>query len=559
MNAVHKKFASCLENLIDSPDKLDGISTPQSALKADIDAELVARACAETLSIEFKKSLDAHAISHDFVTHIPIGFARRHCIIGLTGDKKIRCAIDDISKLAVLDNIAKLIGKKVEPILSRQAEIVRMINAAYQQQSGQAQQVIAELDKDQVLQEIQATSKLAEDLLDNSSRAPVIKLVNLMLFEAVKRRASDVHVQPYEERLVVRMRIDGVLHDIYQPPKALQQEILSRIKVMGKMNIAERRLPQDGRATVEVGDRQVDLRISTLPTSFGERAVIRLLDKSARLYELGEIGMNQNVLEKFRDLVHTDHGIILVTGPTGSGKSTTLYSALGEIDSQSHNILTLEDPIEYRLEGISQTQVNFKKGMTFASGLRTVLRQDPDIIMVGEIRDGETASMAIQSALTGHLVFSTLHTNDAAGAVARLLDLGVEPYLLASSLLGVLAQRLVRKICPKCKAKYTPTYAELQSWRATIGEIPETIYKGTGCDNCMNTGYRERVGIFELLEVTEPIRDEVLHRARASAIKSHAMNDAMITLRMDSLEKVRSGVTTIEEVIRVTSRDDCQV
>src|SRR5258706_4051078 len=309
---------------------------------------------------------------------------------------------------------------------------------------GQAQDFIEKLDRAEVLDEV-ANIASREDLLDNASRAPVIKLVNLILFEAVKSNASDVHVQPYEDRLMVRTRIDGVLYDAFSLPKNIQEEVISRVKVMGRMNIAEKRLSQDGRATVQVGERNIDLRIASLPTSYGERIVIRLLDKSTRLYSLPEIGMDERTLGRFGQLINVEHGLILVTGPTGSGKSTTLYSVLRQLNSKEKNILTLEDPIEYQLDGISQTQVSDKKGMTFASGLRSVLRQDPDIIMVGEIRDLDTATMAIQSSLTGHLVFSTLHTNDAASAVTRLLDLGIEPYLVASSVVGVLAQRLVRR------------------------------------------------------------------------------------------------------------------
>ncbi len=323
------------------------------------------------------------------------------------------------------------------------------------------------------------------------------------------------------------------------------------------MDIAEHRLAQDGRATVEVGDRIIDLRIATLPTSFGERAVIRLLDKSARLYQLQELGMAPNIMETFRTLIRKDHGIILVTGPTGSGKSTTLYAALQEINAKELNILTLEDPIEYRLEGISQTQVSDKKGMTFASGLRHVLRQDPDIIMVGEVRDSETARMAIQSALTGHLVFSTLHTNDAAGAITRLLDLGAEPYLVASSLLGVLAQRLVRRICTGCKQPYSPKRADLRQWDLKNVKLPKgALYKGRGCKECMQTGYLERIGIFELLTVTEPIRELILQRGKASSIKALALSGGMSSLRAEGIAKATAGITTMDEVARVTGRDE---
>jgi general secretion pathway protein E len=447
----------------------------------------------------------------------------------------------------------------VEAVLAPPADVAAAINAAYQQRTGQAQNFIEKLDPGGLAQDLErlrasggrAGSK--DDLLDVDGRAPVVKLVSLVLFEAVQARASDVHLQPREDALVVRFRIDGVLHNAFRLPKRLQEEIISRVKVMGRMNIAEKRLPQDGRATVQVGDRVIDLRIATLPTSFGERVVIRLLDKSTRLYDLRELGMAPADMERFRRLIRFDHGLILVTGPTGSGKTTTLYAALQEINGNERNILTLEDPIEYQLEGISQTQVSEKKGMTFAGGLRSVLRQDPDVIMIGEIRDRETAVMAIQSALTGHLVFSTLHTNDAASAVARLLDLGIEPYLLASSLIGVLAQRLLRRICPDCGAPApADDIVRLLPDLATVNA--KSVISATGCPACRQTGYRGRLGIFELLLVDEAIRRHIQTRATAAEVTDAAKAGGMKTLRDDGAAKVLAGVTTVDEVLRVTMR-----
>ena len=529
-----------------------------AARRAGMDGKDLAAAISEVLDVPFVEDLSKPAASAEFVSRIPIGFARQHRILGLTGrDGRVRLAISDLSSWQQVWVVAKVLGKPVDPVLAPEQEILSAINAAYQQQSGKAQDVIEELDRNEVLHQVEGLSQ-SEDLLDVATRAPVIKLVNLVLFEAVKLRASDVHVQPYEEDLVVRFRIDGVLYDFFTPPKALQEEIVSRIKVMGRMNIAEKRLAQDGRATVKVGDRIVDLRIATLPTSFGERVVVRLLDKSIRLYRLGELGMNDRALGAFRKLICQDHGIILVTGPTGSGKTTTLYAALQEINAKQVNILTLEDPIEYRLEGISQTQVNERKGLTFAGGLRHVLRQDPDIIMVGEIRDAETARMAIQSALTGHLVFSTLHTNDAASAVTRLLDLGVEPYLAASSLIGVMAQRLVRRICPRCSRPYVPQESDWLRWGVNEGEFRRAQLRiGAGCEHCLNTGYRDRVGIFELLAVDGAIQSEILRCATASSIKRKALEAGMQTLRQDGMAKVLAGLTTLEEVVRLTARVEC--
>ncbi len=562
MPGIHDRFSEAIAGRLNGRGQAlaaEGVSlrSPAEARQAKIEQPDIAAATAKALQKTFIEDLTGRSVSHEFLSAVPIAFARQHALIGLAAENGcMSVAVADLAQWPQLQTLGKLLGKRIEPVFAPREEILRTVNAAYQQQSGQAQRVIEQLDVSDVMGELDRASR-NEDLLDVASRAPVIKLVNLTLFEAVKRRASDVHIQPYEERLVVRFRIDGVLDDAFEPPKALQAEVISRIKIMGGMNIAERRLAQDGRATVEVGDRVVDLRISTLPTSFGERAVIRLLDKSIRLYELGELGMPAGDLESFRKLISQDHGIILVTGPTGSGKSTTLYGALKELNSRELNILTLEDPIEYGLDGISQTQVSEKKGMTFASGLRHVLRQDPDIIMVGEIRDQETARMAIQSALTGHLVFSTLHTNDAAGAVARILDLGAEPYLVASSLLGVLAQRLVRRVCPKCRQPMTPSDADLRRWDTPAESVAgKELYQGVGCEYCTGTGYRERVGIFELLEVTEPIREMILHRQKASTIKASAVSGGMTTLRAAGRAKAMEGLTTMDEVSRVTGRDE---
>lgn len=379
------------------------------------------------------------------------------------------------------------------------------------------------------------------DLLQDQSSAPVISTVNQILFDAVQQQASDIHFQPGESCLVVRMRMDGVLFPVREIPKHIQEEVLTRVKVTGRMDIAEKRLPQDGRATVRVGKRVIDLRIASMPSSHGERIVVRLLDKGARLYRLPELGMDPLTLQRFRNAISVEHGLILVTGPTGSGKSTTLYAALQELDTTERNAVTLEDPIEYQLEGISQTQINLKKGMTFASGLRSVLRQDPDIIMVGEIRDAETAMMAVQAALTGHLVFSTLHTNDAASAVTRMMDLGIEPYLLASSLVSVLAQRLIRKLCTSCKQIDYLSGAE-NSWI------------GVGCKVCRNTGYKGRLGIYELLIVDETLRGLITRRTHSTEIRDYAVQQGMQLLSQSGAIMIGRGETSREEVERVTMR-----
>ncbi len=489
-----------------------------------------------TLGLRIESQLKDREPSGEFLQRVPIGYARQHAILGLVplGDESqhLQLALGKLASWPCVDVLRRQFQRPVQPIYAPELEIQAAINAAYQQRKGETESIVASLDREELIT-LEVGDANGEDLLDSSGQPPVIKLVNSMLFEAIKNRASDVHIQPQEKSLLVRQRIDGVLFDALTVPKDFQEEILTRIKVLGKMDIAEKRLPQDGRATVQVGDRTIDLRIASLPTSFGERIVVRFLDKSARLYSLQELGMESSTLSTFQQLIRREHGLILVTGPTGSGKSTTLYAALQEIDSKDLNVLTLEDPIEYQLDGISQTQINHKKGMTFAKGLRNVLRQDPDIIMVGEIRDRETAEMAIQSALTGHLVLSTLHTNDSASAVSRLLDLGIEPFLVASSLVTVVAQRLVRRLCPQCGRT------------STLTKTPR------GCDRCRQTGYSGRIGLFELMVVNDVIKQLIQQRANASEIRDASVAVGMILLAEDGRNKVAAGLTTEMEILRV--------
>ena len=399
----------------------------------------------------------------------------------------------------------------------------------------------------------------SEDLLDVANKAPIIKLVNSILFQSLKLRASDVHFQPYADRLQVRFRIDGILYNMESVPKNAQDAILSRIKVMGKMDIAERRLPQDGRASIRIGDGEVDVRISVVPTSAGERAVLRLLDKSAGVFDLEAIGLDEQNLKTLRKYINYPHGIILVTGPTGSGKTTTLYGSLTEISTGEKNILTIEDPVEYQLDGISQVQVNAKKGLTFSAGLRSFLRQDPDVMMVGEIRDLETSEIAIRAAITGHLVFSTVHTNDAPSTVTRLVDLGLEPYLVSSSLVLVVAQRLVRRLCPTCRTWTEPSSAQMAQIR-DLGLGLEELKDGKlavspGCDDCFNSGFQGRTAIYELLVMTEEIRTLIMNRGSATEIKKLAVEQGMRTLRLDGMSKVVAGTTSPEEIMRVTQLD----
>ncbi len=510
----------------------------------------------ECLRLPLIDRLNDATVPGHFVEKVPVQFARHHNLIAIEEkDGAMRVASCTPLETHPIDDLSAMLDCVIEPVLAPRAEITSLINRAYQAKADVVDEMLGEMDENELAglsKEIEKSS----DLLDIANKAPIIKLVNMVLFQALKMRASDVHIQPYEEKLQIRYRIDGVLYDMMSPPKKIQDAIISRVKIMGKMDIAERRLPQDGRATVKLGDNEVDIRISSVPTNHGERIVMRLLDKGARLYDLEELGLEKDDYDIIKRLIDASHGIVLVTGPTGSGKTTSLYAALKRINATEYNIMTIEDPIEYHLPGISQIEVNYKKGLTFANGLRSLVRQDPDIIFVGEIRDMETASIAIQAALTGHLVFSTLHTNDAPGAVTRLLDLGVEPYLVASSVIGVVAQRLVRVNCKQCADPFTPTEESLRS----IGIKPEqvvggTLKRGRGCPNCLNSGYMDRTAIYEIFPVNDTVRDQVMTSVSATTIKQDAIKRGMRTLRMAGAGKVVAGLTTPEEVMRVTQMD----
>jgi len=434
--------------------------------------------------------------------------------------------------------------------------VLSALNQAIDRQGKMAESFLppSESEEQNLLAEIERLSA-TNDLLDLANKAPVVRLLNMMLLEALRMRASDVHLHPCENALHVRFRIDGILYTQFTLPKSMQPPLVSRIKVMANLDIAEHRLPQDGRTTVSIGNRQVDVRVSVVPTADDERVVLRLLDKGARLYQLEDLGMATETYRRFDRLIRQSHGIILVTGPTGSGKTTTLYAALQRINAVESNVITIEDPIEYKLEGINQIQVSSRKGMSFASALRSVLRQDPDIIMVGEIRDQETARMAIQSALTGHLVFSTLHTNDAASAATRLVDIGVEPYLVASSVIGIMAQRLVRRICPHCAREVDVDPRQFEELGLGQHEMLRAAKVGDGCQECLQAGYLDRVGIYELMPMSDAIKELVIQSAPSNRLKERALGEGMTTLRRDGALKVLEGLTTAEEVLRVTQMD----
>ena len=489
-------------------------------------------------------------VPEHFIQAVPLDFAKTYNVIGLHDGQKLCVATSNPMEQHALDDVLDMLDAEAEIVVAPPGEIADLISEGYRDDVTQRGEALIE----EIAPEDQDSRSVA-DLLDVSDQASVIRLVNTILLKAVNMNASDVHIQPHEGNVRIRYRIDGILYDRLDLPKKIQDEVTSRIKVMGGMDIAEKRLPQDGRLTVSIGRREIDLRISSVPTAAGERIVLRLLDKSKRLYELDELGMDEYIRRHILKFVRFSHGIILVTGPTGSGKTTTLYAALNRLDSVERNIITIEDPIEYHLAGVSQIQVDRKKGLTFASGLRSILRQDPDVIMVGEIRDLETATMAIQAAQTGHLVFSTLHTNDSAGAVTRLLDLGIEPYLVASSVVAVLAQRLVRTNCPACKGPSESDPAVLEEIGLDPKAIGAKVQKGRGCERCMDTGYSGRSGIFELLVTDETVHRQIVERASAADIKRAAVERGLVTLRRDGAQKILTGETTPEEVLRVTQMD----
>lgn len=426
------------------------------------------------------------------------------------------------------------------------------LTRAYQNDSEEAMQMVEGIGDEMDLASLADSVPETEDLMEQEDDAPVIRLINAILTEAIKTGASDIHVETYEKRLVIRFRVDGVLREVVQPKRALAPLLVSRIKVMAKLDIAEKRVPQDGRISLRVGGREIDIRVSTMPSSNGERVVMRLLDKEAGLLELDSIGMSERDLNLLKDLVHRPYGIILVTGPTGSGKTTTLYGSLTEINDRSRNILTVEDPIEYNLPGIGQTQVNPKVDMTFARGLRAILRQDPDVVMIGEIRDLETAEIAVQASLTGHLVLSTLHTNTAVGAITRLIDMGVEPFLISSSIIGIAAQRLVRVLCEDCKQPYTPDATECEFLQKDPNN-PPTIYRHSGCENCNQLGYRGRMGIYEIIGVDEGMRT-LIHDQAGEQTLERAARERGPSIHADGVSKILNGTTTVEEVLRVTHR-----
>ena len=501
-------------------------------------------------------NLDDINIDTTIVVLIPEEMARRHQLIAIDKDeKKLTVAMANPLDVFAHDELKIRLGYDIDSVLSYGEDIDKALDEVFGV-TDEWDNVIGKIENMQVTvlkEEEKGTSDIS--VITESEEAPVIALVNLVILRAVKEKASDIHIEPFgEDALRVRYRIDGILHDVMSLPRNLQLAVISRIKIMSDLDIAERRLPQDGRIQVNVGGRNINIRVSILPAVSGENAVLRILDPSSILLELDSLGFSPDILPNFLSLIKKPNGIILVTGPTGSGKSTTLYTTLNLLNSNEKKIMTIEDPVEYRLKGISQVQAKPKIGLTFAAGLRSFLRQDPDIMLVGEIRDKETAEIAVQAALTGHIVLSTLHTNDAPSSVIRLIDMGIESFLISSSVIGVIAQRLVRKICPKCKKeiKITPDMKKiLDEFEINSNEI--TLYKGEGCPYCKDTGYKGRIAIFELMLISENIRDLISKNVTTGKLREAAISEGMCQLRSDGIKKVCEGITTIDEVLRVAS------
>jgi general secretion pathway protein E len=486
-------------------------------------------------------------------SQLPYAYARRHGAVVVRNDQT-----DDYELLykpgvsiLVLNEIRRLYGRTLVFKQIDEESLEKQLSLIYESGSNQSSQIMETMGDDMDLDHAAQALNQPEDLLGSDDDAPIIRLINALFTEAIKEQASDIHIEPYENRLVVRFRVDGVLREVLSPPRNVSSFLVSRIKVMAQLDIAEKRIPQDGRISLKVGNRPVDVRVSTLPSSYGERVVLRLLDKQAGRLDLEHLGMYKSLLEQIDPgVIRRPHGIFLVTGPTGSGKTTTLYAALSRLNTQSRNIVTVEDPIEYYLDGIGQTQVNNKVDLTFARGLRAILRQDPDVVMVGEIRDLETAQIAVQASLTGHMVMSSLHTNTAIGSISRLRDMGVEPFLLSSSLIGVLAQRLVRTLCPHCKVPYTANQQELELLEQPSGESV-TLYSAEGCEKCHNHGYVGRTGIYELITIDESLRN-MIHKGSGEIEMLEHARKYTDSIRQDGMKRVLDGDTTIDEIIRVT-------
>ncbi len=550
-----EQWQECLSN---------ALQTGQSVTHCLIDKKFIVpedlvHAYATQRSLKYIEKITEKMADPAILAKIPLKFLRQNAVMPVILDDRITLLTADPSEYQPLDELSMLLGGDTDIAVATAQTIIDGINRFYPLEG--TKQMIEELEEEKNIPEAMEFEEIEEkDILAMATEAPIIKLVNHIFVQAVKRGASDIHIEPYEKEIRIRYRIDGIMYPSFTPPKRLQAALASRIKIMANLNIAEKRIPQDGRIQIKVADKAIDIRVSVLPISFGERIVMRLLDKTKTFVTLDRLGFGKHDYEVIKRSIMKPNGIIMVSGPTGSGKTSTLYSILSELNTPEVNIITVEDPVEYQMAGIAQVQVKEKIGLTFAAALRSILRQDPDIIMIGETRDQETAQIAIQAALTGHLVLTTIHTNSAPATITRLLDMGIEPFLIASSVVAILAQRLVRRLCEKCKQSYHPSAELLRS----IGLSPEQaqkiiFYKAVGCEECNNTGYKGRLAVFEVMEMSNEIARLTVEKADMSVIRKQAVADGMTLLIQDGIEKIEKGLTTIEEVVRVATVGEDQL
>ena len=514
------------------------------------------QALAAYYELEYRDNFNDVPVVREFTEFIPIRYAKKNIFFPLKKTRNtLEVAITNPELSQPLDDLARHFKCHIQSVISHKQAVLDLINRAYDESSASTEDAVDLLDSEETYENILAVEE-PEDLLDATDEEPIKRLVNSLLWQAAKDEASDVHIDPTPRETIVRYRIDGVLQQVTVFPRQVHVTVVNRIKVMSRLDIAQKGLPQDGRSMVLIAGRKIDIRVSTIPTVHGEKIVMRLLFQEEKLMQLRHLGLAKYILQPYQNMVNSSGGIILVTGPTGSGKTTTLYASLAEIDNEARNIITIEDPVEYKLSGYSQIEVKPKVGLTFANALRSVLRQDPDVIMVGEMRDTETAQIAIQSALTGHLVFSTVHTNSAPATITRLIDMGIEPFLVSSSIIGVLAQRLVRRICPDCRKSYQPHPEQLRELgikEVSLRKLDRRFFRGDGCDNCRQTGYRGRIGIHELLVMSEGVKNTILESSDSDTIKKQGLKEKMITLRRDGVNKILHGLTTAEEILSITS------
>lgn len=522
--------------------------------KKFIEPTTLAKALAEYAQVPYIEKITEKMADPALLGKVPLPFLRTNAVMPIRYEDSFYILAADPMHFSPIDDLQLILEDHAEVAVATQKDIIDAINRYYPLEGSKKMLEDLEEEAAEELEDVQLAEVEEKDILAMATEAPVIKLVNHILFQAVKRDASDIHIEPFEKELRVRYRIDGILYDVMSPPKRLQDALISRIKIMANLNIAEKRIPQDGRIDLKIAGKPYDIRVSILPVSFGERVVMRLLDKTRTFGKLQDMSFSERDYKLITKAIHKPNGIIYVTGPTGSGKTTTLYSILGELNRPEVNIVTVEDPVEYRMTGVGQVQVRDKVGLSFAASLRSILRQDPDIIMIGETRDRETAQIAIQAALTGHLVLSTLHTNNAPATITRLIDMGIEPFLIASSIELAMAQRLVRRLCDYCKVPYNPSQELLESIGLTEKEAEQiTFYKAVGCSECNNTGYRGRLAIYEVMPMTPAIAQLTMERADTQVIRRKAIAEGMLTLLQDGVRKIKDGLTTIEEVLSVAT------